>query len=135
MKAEDINLKDYEELFRIDIPVAYYISELFMYHYQKLNCLLLYCNGAWQTLLPKTVFRQLLDEGALFYSDRAAFLKWKNEFDTYMNNSWKFIEKCKTFPSLITKELFEEITKKGFSYRRRQRSISWRNGSRKISCP
>jgi phosphohistidine swiveling domain-containing protein len=110
MKASKLRPADYEELFRIDVPVSYYVSQLFMYQYKKLDCLLIYCNGTWQTFLPKKVFQRLLVEGKRFYCDRTAFLNWKMAFDTYMSECQKFLEKYKTMPTTITKQVFEEIT-------------------------
>jgi phosphohistidine swiveling domain-containing protein len=112
MNIESINPDDYEELFRIDIPFSfYYVSELFMYKYKNLDCLLIYKDGVWQTLLPKKTFNALLKEGANFFKDKEEFLEYKEEFNKFMKESQKFLEKYKELPKKITKQMFDEITK------------------------
>ncbi|MFH0701502.1 MAG: PEP-utilizing enzyme [Candidatus Woesearchaeota archaeon] len=104
-----INPNKYEELFRIESVTSYFCSELFMFQYSKLNCLVIQDKNTWESFLPKEVIQTCLEEGLKLFSSKNNFNKYIQECSKYQKEGKLLLKKYTHLPKVLTKEQFQEI--------------------------
>jgi phosphoenolpyruvate synthase/pyruvate phosphate dikinase len=106
------NFEDYQRCFQWKgggLPFLF--SDIFMHHYQLLDCLIVHNQGTWTNFLPKTVVEKTLEEGKQLYSDAREFRRFETEFESYKRKSKAFFEQAIQKNDVTAKELAE-----GFDY-------------------
>lgn len=104
MKINIGKKEKYQRLFQTH-AMPFIISDIFMGHYKRLECLTVFKNNTWTTYLPKLVVERTLNDGLRLYKSQRFFLYYSD------------FEKCKRLSSNFFKKLTKkkEITKKELS--------------------
>ncbi|MFH1766687.1 MAG: PEP-utilizing enzyme [Patescibacteria group bacterium] len=108
----EYRIEDYQRLFQVSSDaVGFYVSDIFRNYYKKFDVLITFSDGIWTCYIPIAVRDELLKKGVKFYSDKARFLQYSQEFDLFIKGSSEF------FVSLLEKqEITSEDVKKAFEF-------------------
>ncbi|MFA6461069.1 MAG: PEP-utilizing enzyme [Candidatus Woesearchaeota archaeon] len=104
-----VSPEEYELLFRIESVTSYFCSQLFMYQYSRLGCLVIHENKTWEAYLPKRIMQRCLTEGVELFSSPEKFKEYVKQCDIYQKEGESLLKRYSSFPKVLTESQFKEI--------------------------